>query len=96
MVFEIAGREAVSLGRVRLISDPEAALEAGQSLPKDVRVEVSSSGGSGGWRPFRSGTGGPDGVTDLSRAPTLARRIVITVTSAWSDGPMRIDAVVFN
>lgn len=96
MVFEVEGDESVPLVRVRLLADAEAARAEGHALPRDVRVEVDSSPGGGRWRPFRTGTGGPDGVTDLRRAPTLARRVAVTVTSAWSDGPVRVDGVAFE
>jgi hypothetical protein len=91
LVLGIQGEKAAALRHMVMESDPDA----GGALPKSVRIDVDSAQiGPGRWRLFWSGDMGRDGVLDTGRlGGTLARRIRITILSAWSPGPVRIDKI---
>jgi hypothetical protein len=90
--FRVPGSEAVSLSRVVI----ETAADSGDALPSDITLEVSNRPDGGNWRPFHAGTMAQDGVLDLRRSAQLVRWIAITVRSAQSEGPVRIDRVQFE
>ncbi|MEM9013357.1 MAG: hypothetical protein AAGE18_19220 [Pseudomonadota bacterium] len=85
------GEEAVTLTRVLM----ESAAEQGQAVPQTVLIQVDSSRRPPyRWRRFWSGDMGRDGVLDTgARAATQARRMRITIRSAWTAGPIRLDRI---
>lgn len=93
MAFRIEGEAAKSLTRAALLTDPEG----GHALPRAILIEVSSrEDGGGAPRFFASGNMGPDGRFDQKRSPVLARWIFVTISSAWSEGPVRLDRIRFE
>ncbi len=93
MAFRLEGEGARSLTRAAIMTDPEG----GHALPRAILVEVSSrEDGGGAPRFFASGNMGPDGVFDQKRSPVLARWVFVTISSAWTEGPVRIDRIRFE
>lgn len=91
--FRLSGGTAVPVSGLRLHSDPGD----GQTMPKAVRVEVSSTAeGDDRWRSFLEGEVAPDGRLHLRRSSQLARRVAVTVLSAREDGPVRIDQIMLE
>lgn len=100
-IFEPSGPASIILQidndaaqSVRQVIMQTASVE-GQSVPQGVRIEVDSSRGDRPrWRHFWGGQMRRDGVLDTGpRSATFARRIRITITSAWGPGPVRIDQI---
>jgi hypothetical protein len=93
LVFHVAGEQAVPLSSVQMLSRPEA----GQVVPKDIRIQVSNEDEPANLRRFGSETFrmAPNGLL-TARGFTTAKWIVVTVTSAWDDGPIRIDDASFE
>lgn len=92
LAFKIVGDQAVSLSRVRILSNPDA----DYALPRGVRVDVSSQPDGSRTRSFLAGDMGPDGLFDSNRQPSLVRWVYITVTGGWQTGPIGIDQVIFE
>ena len=92
IVFRLSGGTAVPVSGLRLHSDPAD----GQTMPKAVRVEVSSTADGDRWRAFLEGEVAPDGRLHLRRSSQLARRVAVTVLSAREEGPVRIDQIVLE
>jgi hypothetical protein len=91
LVLALDSDRALPVKQVLITSAPTKA----QAAPQGVRIEVDSSQGDRPrWRNFWGGQMRRDGVLDTGpRSGTFARRIRITVTSAWGGGPVRIDKV---
>jgi hypothetical protein len=86
--FVIEG--AAALSQMILISAPDQ----GEAIPRRILIQVNASEDGGRWRTFWSGDMPPDGLLDTGkRLPTSARRIRITISSAWASGPVRLDSV---
>lgn len=93
LVFRIVGEEAAPLSRVRLLSEPEA----GQAIPRDVLIAVTTQAEPVALRPFgRTFRMGTDGVLEAQAGLTTARWVVVTILTAWDDGPVRVDDARFD
>lgn len=93
LVFHVIGDEATALSRVQMLSQAEP----GQAIPKDLTIQVSTRAEPVGLRPFGSGVRmGADGLLDVRAGATTARWIVVTINSAWDDGPIRLDNISFE
>lgn len=92
IAFRVRGDAAAVLSRVRI----EAAREEDLATPRDITVEVAADGAGQRARPFAMGVMGPDGVLELTGAPTSARWVYVTIRSAWDEAPVGLDAVSFH
>lgn len=92
IVFRLSGPAAVPVSGMRLQSQPAE----GQAMPMEVRVELSSAAEGERWRLFFEGEVAPDGLLEFHRSAQLARRVSVTVLSARSAGPVRIDSISFE
>lgn len=94
LIFAVETETPVTVSRVRM----ESTESMGAALPRRIVIEVDSAApGREHWRMFWSGDMAPDGLLDTgARAPTVARRIRITISSAWTPGPVRLDRVIFE
>jgi len=90
--FQVTGDEAAILSRVRIKSNPAAPY----TLPKGLRIDVSSKLDGTRPRSFLDGEMGLDGLYDATRQPSKVRWIFITVTSGWDNGPIGIDTIEFQ
>lgn len=89
-VIELVLEDAAALAQLELLSKAAS----GQAVPRRVLIQVNASSEGGRWRTFWSGEMPPDGVLDTgARLATSARRLRITISSAWSPGPVRLDSV---
>jgi len=89
--IELTLTNATSLSQLTLRSSPEG----GEAMPRRVLVQVNSKSEGGRWRTFWSGEMPPNGLLDTGqRLATSARRIRVTISSAWSQGLVRIDRVI--
>lgn len=91
IVLDIRGEEAMTIRRILMTSDSSA----GYALPRDVAVEVTSSAAPPyKWRIFWLGEMTDGGLLDTGeRGTTLARRVRLTIRSAWGQGPVGIESV---
>lgn len=89
VILQLDSDRALPMKQVLMQSVPAE----GQTAPQGIRIEVDSSQGDRPrWRSFWGGQMRRDGVLDTGqRSATFARRIRVTVTSAWGSGPVRID-----
>lgn len=90
IAFKVKSRDAISLSKVQIFSD----VDADYAIPRNIRIDVSSSPDGSRPRFFGAAEMGPDGIFDFSRAPTLTRWVFITVSGAWEGGALGIDSVV--
>ncbi|MEN9060856.1 hypothetical protein [Ponticoccus litoralis] len=89
-VIDLLLRDAEALSQLELL----AGVEEGQAVPRRVLIQVNASPEGGRWRTFWSGEMPLDGVLDTGpRLGTSARRLRITIASAWTAGPVRLDSV---
>lgn len=81
-----------TLSRLRIIS----AAEAGETMPKLITIHTDHrADGTPRWRFLSERPMPRTGEFDTGTLqPRKARRIMITIRSAWSDGPVRIDQVI--
>lgn len=91
IILSLADSESFELKRVVLRSEAGTA----HALPKSVHIAVDSTReGPGRWRTFWRGEMARDGLLDTGLlGGTRARRVRITIRSAWDTGPVRIDRV---
>lgn len=88
--IELALTNATALSQVELL----AKAKDGQAMPRRLLIQVNARSEGGRWRTFWSGEMPPDGVLDTgARLATSARRLRITIASAWSSGPLRLDSL---
>ncbi|MGH1417016.1 MAG: hypothetical protein ACRBB0_26260 [Pelagimonas sp.] len=92
IAFRVRGHDAVALSKVKVISTTEG----GYAIPREIDVDVSSVPNGSRPRPFLSGEMGPDGIFTLSRSPTVARWVFVTINSSWDRGPVGIASITFN
>jgi hypothetical protein len=92
MAFQAAGGKTVSLSQVRLRADTES----GYAVPRDIRIDVSSSPDGQRTRPFYSGEMPSDGVLVAKAQPTRARWVFVTVASGWDSSRIGLDAISFH
>lgn len=92
MAFQTAGDETVSLSQVRLRADTAS----GYAVPRDIRIDVSSSPDGQRTRPFYSGEMPSDGVLVAKAQPTRARWVFVTVSSGWDSGQIGLDSISFH
>lgn len=93
LAFRLEGDGAKPLSRVTLVTDSEG----GHALPQDILVEITTrEDGGGAPRFFASGRMAPDGRFDQKRSPVLARWVYVTISTAWSEGPVRVDRIRFE
>lgn len=92
ITFSVEEGGVVPLSRVRVFTDPDA----GYALPRRIEVFVSTRADGSRPRFFVGGEMANDGVFDRLRSAQNARWITISIKSAWSDGPVRVDRVVFE
>lgn len=91
--FRVDGDRPVELSRAVVMSDPEA----GHALPKDILVEVDSTPGRTRPRIFWDGEMAQDGLADSgARLGVSALWITVTITSAWTEGPIAIRQIRFE
>ena len=89
IVLRLTGTEAVNLRRVILRSDPDG----GYALPKEIGVQVSTRADGSSPRAFLSGQTGADGIFDVRHSGTFANWVIITISSAWTGGPVGIEDI---
>lgn len=92
MAFQVAGGKTVSLSQVRLRADTAS----GYAVPRDIRIDVSSSPDGQRTRPFYSGEMPSDGVLVAKAQPTRARWVFVTVASGWDSSRIGLDAISFH
>jgi len=92
IAFQAAGDESVSLSQVRLRAD----IESGFAVPRDIRIDVSSSPDGQRTRPFYSGEMPSDGVLVAKAQPTRVRWVFVTVSSGWDSSQIGLDSVTFH
>ena len=93
--IELLLPETLVLGRVTLRSEADG---AESFMPRSVRVSVDTSDGPVR-RPlnFLNRDMPPDGLLDVERRKTYARRVTIEILSTWGGGsPVRIDEIVLR
>lgn len=95
VVIEVLFPDTVVLGRVVLRSKADG---AASFVPRSIRVTVDTSNGKVR-RPltFIDRDMPPDGIMDITRRKTYARRATIEILSTWGGGsPVRIDEISFR
>jgi hypothetical protein len=93
LVFEVADGAVVGFSRVVVLADPRA----DYALPKDILIEVDSTPDRSRPRFFWAGDMAMDGRADTGpRLEVSARWFIITVSSAWAEGPIAIRQITFE
>lgn len=92
MAFQTAEDGTISLSQVRLRAD----LESGYAVPRDIRIDVSSSPDGQRTRPFYSGEMPSDGVLVAKAQPTRARWVFVTISSGWDSSQIGLDSISFH
>ena len=91
--MEIDSDGPVGFRRLIVQSDPGS----GYALPREILVEFSPLDSGGRFFPVGRFTMGQDGLMDTGvMGARNARRIRITIISAWSEGPVSIRRVVLQ
>lgn len=89
VVLRINGGTSTDLRKVILTSNPEA----GYALPRNVQIEVSTRKDGASPRGFFKGEMAPDGLLEARHPGTYASWVILTFTSAWSDGPVGVEDI---
>jgi len=92
LAFKVAGNEAMPVSGITVVSSVDDI----SGLPRDIKIEVSSSEDGQRTRPFASAEMATDGVLDIRRSPTLARWVFISIQSGWDGAEIGIDSVIIK
>lgn len=92
IAFKVVGTEALPVSSISVVSTVDDVA----GLPRDIKIEVSSSDDGLRTRPFARAEMAPDGMLDIKRSPTLARWVFISVQSGWDGADIGIDAIVIR
>lgn len=92
IAYKINADTSVALSAIHIRSDPDAEY----TLPKGIRVTVSSKPDGSRPRQFLAGNMGLDGVYSARRQPSRVRWAFVTITSGWENGPIGIETISFE
>ena len=93
LTLQLTGSDPTAISRLRIISPNES----GYAVPKQITVHFDPSTNGGRFRYWTQGQMRPDGVFDTGLlAGRNARWVKISISSAWSEGPIALEKLILR